>query len=313
MKLIEDLDLIKKPFDKAVITLGNFDGVHKGHRALLNATIDKARDIKGTSVAVTFEPHPIKVLGNGTPPPLITIYEQKVELIAKSGIDVLLSIPFTREFANMPPSDFIENLLVGKLGMAAIVVGKDYSFGKKRQGNIDMLREYAVKLGFEVIIPPWATTPEHEGRISSTRIRDMISQGDVKNVTSLLGRHYQIRGKVVSGRDRGGKLLGFPTANINLRDELSPQTGVYAVTVECSHGLFKGVANIGYSPTFDDHLFTIEVHILDFKHDIYNQDIRVNMIEKLRDEKKFSGIEELSAQIKRDIEKARALLEPLVP
>lgn len=313
MKLIEDLDLIKAPFEKAVITLGNFDGVHKGHRALLDTAIEKARDIKGTSVAVTFEPHPIKVLGNGTPPPLITIYEQKVELIERSGIDVLVSIPFTPDFANMDPADFIENLLVGKFGMVAIVVGEDYSFGKKRRGNISMLREYGDKLGFEVIVPPWITTKDEDGRISSTRIRDMIIGGDVKNVTALLGRHFQIRGKVVSGRDRGGKLLGFPTANINLRDELSPQTGVYAVTVKCSYGLFKGVANIGYSPTFDDHLFTIEVHILDFNHDIYNQDIRVNLIEKLRDEQKFSGIDELSAQIRKDIEKARIILEPLVP
>lgn len=313
MKLIEDLDLITEPFHKAVITLGNFDGVHKGHRALLDTAIEKARDIGGTSVAVTFEPHPIKVLENGTPPPLITIYEQKVELIEKSGIDVLVSIRFTREFAEMAPTDFIENLLVKKLGMAAIVVGKDYSFGKKRQGNIGLLKEYGEKLGFDIIIPPWVTPSGNEGRISSTLIRDMISDGKVSLVPPLLGRHYQIRGRVVSGRDRGGKLLGFPTANINLRDELPPQSGVYAVTVKCQYGEFKGVANIGYSPTFDDHLFTIEVHILDFNHDIYNQDIRVNMIEKLRDEKKFSGINELSEQIKKDIDKARTILAPLIP
>jgi riboflavin kinase/FMN adenylyltransferase len=137
----------------------------------------------------------------------------------------------------------------------------------------------------------------------------MIRKGDVKKVRHFLGRHYQLRGKVVSGRDRGGKLLGFPTANINLKDELCPESGVYAITIECSHGHFNGVANIGYSPTFDDHLFTVEAHILDFNHDIYNQDIRVNMIEKLRDEKKFNGIGELSEQIRKDIEKARKILE----
>ncbi|MBU1170692.1 MAG: bifunctional riboflavin kinase/FAD synthetase [Proteobacteria bacterium] len=310
MKLIEDLELIHEPFEKAVITLGNFDGVHKGHLALLNTTIEKAHEIHGTSVAITFEPHPIRVLDNGSHPPLITIYEQKLELLERTGIDVLLSIPFTREFADMEPNDFIEDLLVKRLGMKAIVVGNDYSFGKKRQGNIDLLRAYGDKLGFEIIIPQWITAPDGDDRISSTRIRDMIKSGDVKTVPELLGRHYQLRGKVVSGRDRGGKLLGFPTANINLRDELSPETGVYAVTVKCRFGLFKGVANIGYSPTFDDHLFTVEVHILDFNHDIYNQDIRVNLIEKLRDEKKFSGISELSEQIRKDIEKARLILEP---
>jgi riboflavin kinase/FMN adenylyltransferase len=311
MKLIEDLELIKVPFNKAVITIGNFDGVHKGHQALLNTAIEKARAIGGTSVAVTFEPHPIRVLDKGSHPPLITIYEQKLELIEKCGIDILISIPFTPEFAAIEPQDFIETLLVKRLGMAAIVVGKDYSFGKKRQGNIAMLRQWGETLGYEVIIPPWVTTPDGSGRISSTRIREMVRSGDVKNAPALLGRHYQIRGKVVSGRDRGGKLLGFPTANINLRDELAPESGVYAVTVECSFGRFKGVANIGYSPTFDDHLFTVEVHILDFKHDIYQQDIRVNLIEKLRDEKKFSGIAELSEQIRRDIEKARTIFDSM--
>jgi riboflavin kinase/FMN adenylyltransferase len=137
----------------------------------------------------------------------------------------------------------------------------------------------------------------------------MIRKGDVKNAKNVLGRHYQVRGKVVSGRNRGGKLLGFPTANITLKDELCPETGVYAVTVECSKGFFNGVANIGYSPTFDDHLFTVEVHILDFHYDIYGEDIRVNMIEKLRNEKKFNGIGELSEQIGKDIDKARKILE----
>ena len=312
MKLIEDLHLITEPFVNAVITIGNFDGVHNGHQALLNTTIEKARAIHGTSVAVTFEPHPIRVLENGTPPPLITIYEQKIELIEKTGIDVLVSIPFNMEFASMNARDFVEDLLVRRMGMKAIVVGNDYSFGRKREGNIDLLKSYAETLGFEIIIPPWVSTPDGAHRISSTLIRDMIRKGDVKKAPDFLGRHYQLRGKVVSGRDRGGKLLGFPTANITLKDELCPESGVYAVIVDCSFGRFKGVANIGYSPTFDDHLFTVEVHILDFNHTIYNQDIRVNMIEKLRDEKKFSGISELSAQITKDIEKARVILEPLL-
>lgn len=309
MKLIEDLHLISKPFVNAVITIGNFDGVHNGHRALLQNTIEKARTIHGTSVAITFDPHPIKVLVNGSPPPLITIYEQKIELIEKTGIDVLVAIPFTLDFANMDAKTFIEELLVKRMGMKAIVVGNDYSFGKNREGNLDLLRQYADTLGFEIIIPEWVNAPDCDERISSTLIRDTIRKGDVKKVRHYLGRYYQLQGKVVSGRNRGGKLLGFPTANITLKDELCPESGVYAVTVECSHGRFKGVANIGYSPTFDDHLFTVEVHILDFNHDIYNQDIRVNMIEKLRDEKKFNGIGELSEQIRKDIEKARKILE----
>ena len=309
MKLIEDLSLITQPFVNAVVTIGNFDGVHKGHRVLLNNAIEKARELSGTSVAITFEPHPIRVLENGSPPPLLTMFDQKVELIENAGIDILISVPFTLEFANMDARYFIQELLVNRIGMKAIVVGNDYSFGKNREGNIDLLRSFADNLGFEIIIPQWVTTSDGCDRISSTLIRDLIRKGDLKNVPDYLGRYYQLRGKVMSGRDRGGKLLGFPTANIKLKDELCPETGVYAVTVECSHGLFQGVANIGYSPTFDDHLFTVEVHILDFHFDIYNQDIRVNLIEKLRDEKKFSGISELSEQIKNDISHARTLLK----
>jgi riboflavin kinase/FMN adenylyltransferase len=311
MKLIEDIALITEPFANAVVTLGNFDGVHKGHQALLDNAVDKARAIGGTAVAITFEPHPIRVLENGSPPPLLSMFDQKVELIEKRGIDVLIIVPFTREFAGMDAQDFIENLLVRQIGMKAIVVGNDYSFGKNRSGNIDLLRNYSRSLGFDIIIPEWITTTDGKDRISSTLIRDLIKNGDLKNVPAYLGRFYQLRGKVVSGRNRGGKLLGFPTANIKLKDELCPETGVYAVTVECSHGCFQGVANIGYSPTFDDHLFTVEVHILDFSHDIYDQDIRVNLIEKLRNEKKFSGISELAEQINADIEVARNILKAI--
>jgi len=145
-------------------------------------------------------------------------------------------------------------------------------------------------------------------RISSTTIRDLVTDGQMERAEKMLGRHYQIRGTVVTGRDRGGKVLGIPTANLNLRDELCPKTGIYAVTVECRHRLYKGVANIGYSPTFDDHQFTVEVHILDFNDTIYGDEIRVNFIHRIRDEKKFSGISELIEQIKRDIVTARNLL-----
>lgn len=308
MKLIETLEAIKEPFNNAVVTIGNFDGVHKGHQALLNNIINKAKEINGTSVAVTFEPHPIRVLKTNNHPPLITIYEQKLELLEKTGIDVLISIPFTKEFAAIGAKSFVEDLLVKKIGMKAMVVGKDYSFGKKREGNIEMLKEFSDRLGFEVIVPEWITPPDVDERISSTKVREIISSGKVEKAPGLLGRHYQIRGRVVAGRDRGGKLLGCPTANLNLLDELCPETGVYAVTVESEKGLFNGVANIGYSPTFDDHLFTIEVHILDFNDDIYNKDIRVNLIQKLRDEVKFSGIDELSKQIEKDILEARRVL-----
>jgi len=309
MIIIEDINKITKPYKNAVITIGNFDGVHLGHQALFNSLIEKAIVLNGTSIAMTFEPHPIRVLKNNGHPPLITLYEQKVELIEKAGLDVLICIPFTREFAAISAKEFVGDILVKRIGIKAIIIGEDYTFGKNREGNIDLLKTLGNQCGFEVIvINELHTSNTHAERISSTRIRELIMAGKVAESQKLLGRYYQIRGKVEMGRDRGGKLLGFPTANINLYDELSPKIGVYAVTVKCTGGKFKGVANIGYSPTFDDHIFTVEAHILDFKENIYGQKIRVNFIDRLRDEKKFSNISELSEQIKKDIIKAREIL-----
>jgi len=309
MKIIENLDDIKESFKKAVITIGNFDGVHIGHQALFHEVIEKADAIDGTSIAMTFEPHPIRVLKENSHPPLITLYEQKVELIAKSGIDVLICVQFTREFAAISARDFVEDILISQIGMTIIVVGEDYAFGKNREGNIDHLRTYAELFDFEVILADWIQEANNSSyRISSTKIRELVISGHLAEVPRLLGRYYQIRGVVATGRNRGGRLLGFPTANINLHDELCPKTGVYAVTVEFKNIKHKGVANIGYSPTFDDHVFTVEVHILDFDENIYGQKIRVDFISRIRDEKKFENINTLSEQIRRDIEKAQKIL-----
>jgi len=310
MELIKHIDNIKKPYKNAVITIGNFDGVHIGHQALFHEVIEKAEALGGTSIVMTFEPHPTRVLKQNGYPPLITLYEQKIELIEKSGIDVIICIPFTRHFADISALEFVEDLLVKRIGMKAIVVGKDYTFGKNREGNLDVLQTYAKDMGFEVIMANWIQTSNGiPGRISSTRTRELVIDGKVTEAKKLLGRNYQIRGIVTTGRDRGGKLLGFPTANIILHDELSPKNGVYAVTVECLDNRYLGVANIGYSPTFDNgKQFTVEVHILDFNQNIYGQKIRVNFVERIRDEIKFPGIAELSEQINKDIEKARVIL-----
>ncbi len=308
MELIEDINGIENPFPRAVVTIGNFDGVHKGHQSLFHQVIEKAEEINGTSVVITFEPHPLKALGYGAPP-LITRKDQKIELISATGVDKIICIPFTKEFASITAMDFLEKFLIQTIGMKAIIVGPDYSFGRDREGNINFLEKQAKVKGFELIVPGWILDSETgKDRISSTRIRELVMAGRVDETPKLLGRYYQIRGKVIKGRERGGSQLGFPTANIKLHDELCPKTGVYAVIVECVAGKFKGVANIGYSPTFDDNIFTIEVHILDFSEDIYNTRIRINMIKRLRDEKKFSSIDELSNQIKEDIKKARKIL-----
>jgi riboflavin kinase/FMN adenylyltransferase len=311
MKIIQDIETIKEPFKSAVITIGNFDGVHLGHQALFHEVIEMADTIDGTAVAMTFEPHPIRVITHNGHPPLITLVEQKTELIEKAGIDVLICVPFTMEFAAVSARTFVEDILVKRIGMKAIIVGQDYTFGHKREGNVDLLRQYADELGFELVVADWIQPSRaNNDRISSTAIRKLVMDGRMDKAGKMLGRNYQIRGPVAHGRDRGGKLLGIPTANINLHDELCPKVGVYAVIVKYNGKRYPGVANIGYSPTFDDHVFTVEAHILDFKKDIYGQKIMVNFVQRLRDEKKFSGIPELIEQIDRDIADAREILAP---
>jgi riboflavin kinase/FMN adenylyltransferase len=309
MQHIQDLNDLRSPFRRAVVTIGNFDGVHIGHQALFYEVIEKANAIDGTSVAITFEPHPLRVLKRSASPPLITIFEQKVELIERSGMDVLVSIPFTLDFAAISAQRFVEDLLVRRIGTKAIVVGEDYAFGKNREGDIALLNSMGPELGFEVIVTGMIRTVQGTpDRISSTAIRELVQAGEMQQAGRMLGRHFQIRGTVVAGRDRGGKLLGFPTANLKLEDALCPRTGIYAVTVEIQGRLLQGVANIGYSPTFADMQFTVEVHILDFDETIYGHRLRVNFIKRIRDEIKFSSLEALKAQIAADTHAARRLL-----
>jgi len=309
MQIIEHIDALREPFPRAVITIGNFDGVHIGHQGLFREVVQRAAALQGTAIAMTFEPHPLRVLQARREPPLITLYEQKKELIARTGVDVLICIPFDRAFAAISAREFVADLLVRRIGMRAVVVGQDYAFGRHREGNIHLLRALGEELGFTVHVTDWIHAASVDGeRISSTRIRELVAAGQVVEAGRMLGRRYQIRGTVVAGRNRGGKLLGFPTANIALQDELCPKAGIYAVTVEHAGRQLEGVANIGYSPTFDDHVFTVEVHILDFHEAIYGEPIRVNFVQRIRDEAKFASLEELSRQIQRDVETARRIL-----
>jgi len=309
MQLIQHPDEITAPFKNGVITIGNFDGVHIGHQALFYEVIERANAIDGTSIAMTFEPHPLRVLKKNHTPPLITLLEQKVELIERSGVDVLICVPFTLEFAAITAVSFVEDLLVRKIGVKAIVMGEDYAFGRNREGDIALLNTLAPRLGFEVIVTSLIRSVQGvSARISSTAIRELVQAGEMQQACKMLGRHFQLRGIVVTGRDRGGKLLGFPTANLKIEEELCPKTGIYAVTVETRRGVHLGVANIGYSPTFDDRQFTVEVHILDFNEAIYGEKIRVNFVKRLRGEIKFAGIEALKQQIGKDVESARRIL-----
>jgi riboflavin kinase/FMN adenylyltransferase len=312
MKIFEGIEHIDIPLKNTVVTIGNFDGVHIGHQALLHTVVERADRIGGTPVALTFDPHPMRVLSANGHPPLITLKEQKSELIARTGIEILIQIPFTREFASISARSFVEDLLVRRIGMKAIVVGKDYTFGRNREGNLALLRQWAPELNYEVIVVGWIQPANDIAeRISSTRVRELVMEGDMEGTKKLLGRYYQIHGTVTRGRNRGGRLLGFPTANIVLQDELCPKQGIYAVTVEHGGIMFRGVANIGYSPTFDDRIFTIEVHIFDFERNIYGDPIRVNFIKRLRNEIKFNSIEALADQIRLDVVHARKILDKL--
>ena len=272
---------------------------------MFNKVKERAREINGQSVVMTFDPHPIKVMMPGNGPPLITPTEQKLKLIEKAGMDIVLCLPFTKEFAAISPDDFVKGLLKENIGVKEIVVGYDYTFGHDRLGDITLLGEMGEKLGFKVHV----MEPVYIDRrlVSSTSIRKLVREGDFSLAETFLGRHYQICGTVISGDNRGGRLLGFPTANLKVVDELIPRMGVYAVTVNVEGNTYNGVTNIGTNPTFGEHALSVETHLLDFSGDILGETIRINFIQRLRNEKTFSSIKELADQIAEDIRVAREL------
>ena len=224
----------------------------------------------------------------------------------ETRLDVFVVFEFTREFAQLSAHDFIQHIIHEKIGARAVVVGPDYRFGHKREGDIPLLTQMGEKLDFEVHVVSDLNVNGRE--VSSSTIRNFVIAGDLKSARQMLGRDYQVAGQVVPGRDRGGRLLGFPTANLKLFDELIPKPGVYATEVFVDGQRHEGATNIGYSPTFKNGTFSVETHILDFSGDIYGKIIQLRFIERLRDEKTFSGPGELSIQIRKDVEKARRVL-----
>jgi riboflavin kinase/FMN adenylyltransferase len=289
------------------VTIGNFDGVHNGHRKLIGRMMAKAAKASLPGVVVTFCPHPLRVLVGPHTPPFITDYEKKLDLLEALGVDLTLMLQFTRELAALEPEEFVRSILVDGLNVKELVVGYDYSFGKGRKGHFELLVELGEKYGFscerlDPVIIDGAV-------VSSTRIRDMIKAGDVWGVRPLMDRFYVVRGTVVHGKKRGGRLLGFPTANLEVRDELVPGPGVYAVWVEVDGNLYKGVTNIGYNPTFGNETLSVETYIMDFDCDIYGWELRLNFVHRLRDERKFSGLDDLMTQIRSDVELGRQILD----
>lgn len=307
VKIYTDLDDISHPFTRPFVTIGNFDGVHLGHQILFSEVVHKAYAAQGTSVAITFAPHPLQVVRPEIGIKLISTCEQKRELIAMASIDVLVIIPFTRDFAHMPAAAFVDEVLRATIGVEELVVGYDYAFGKGRQGDIPFLRAQGEQKGFKVsVVEPFYVD---DMLVSSTMIRKLVSEGRMGDVKKLLGRPYQIRGEVKVGQQRGGTLLGFRTANLHIaEDDLCPRHGVYVVQVIYAGKCYGGVLNIGYNPTFDGSQVSAETHIFDFSQDIYGKPIKINLLQHLRDEKKFAGPAELVQQIQLDIEEAQEIL-----
>ncbi|MGB3211612.1 MAG: bifunctional riboflavin kinase/FAD synthetase [Desulforhopalus sp.] len=306
MKIFKNIEDITEPFTNACVTIGNFDGVHLGHQQLFATVVKKARAISGTSVVITFDPHPLQILLKGGIK-LISTSEQKAELIELSGIDVLLVIPFTKEFARTTADTFVTDLLVKKLGVKELVVGYDYAFGKGRSGNIDFLKAQGRLYNFPVTV---VEACYMDGQlVSSTKVREQVREGNMVAAKELLGRSYQIRGTVRIGKQRGGKVIGYPTANLKFDEEdLVPRHGVYVTQVFCEGRCYGGVLNIGYNPTFGEEQLVAETHIFDFNEDIYGKPIKVNLLKFLRGEKKFSGPQELAEQIAKDVLMAKKIL-----
>jgi riboflavin kinase/FMN adenylyltransferase len=284
------------------LALGVFDGVHVGHRAVIEAARQQSEAHGGNCVVVTFDPHPIRVLApERVPRQLLASLDHKARLLEKIHVDALLALPFTREFAQISATDFIESL-VRHQHVATIAVGEDWRFGKGREGDVTFLRRIGERLGFQVIaLPPVM----HQGeRISSTRIRQSIRDGAMTNAAEMLGRPYGIEGLVVKGQQLG-RTLGFPTANIALGEEQLPPDGVWAVRGHGDGHAWQGVANLGNRPTVDGLTRVFEVHLFDHDSDLYGKMLEVEFVKHLRPEQRFPSLDALREQIAKDVTAAR--------
>jgi riboflavin kinase/FMN adenylyltransferase len=306
MKIIRGLEVLSKSYPNTILTIGNFDGVHLGHQKILSEVTKKAKEVKGTSMAITFEPHPMRVLAPEKEIRILTPFEEKAKLIEEMGIKVLLCINFNKEFSNLLPDHFIEDMLVKKIKAKEIIVGTKYAFGKNKKGTVELLRRRGNKFGFKVKVI--RNVRIHGNIVSSSKIRSLLLKGEARETSTFLGRAYSIEGRVIKGEGRGRSLLNIPTANITTPVEIAPKEGVYAVRVCFNNSLFEGVANIGRNPTFGNSDISYEVHLFNFSGNILGKNIRIYFIDRIRSEKFFPAPSSLETQIRNDIEHAEKIL-----
>jgi len=305
MEIIRVREKVYQQFKAPSVALGNFDGVHLGHREILRRTVESAHEKGRDAVVYTFDPHPRIVLKKAPEIPRISTPRERAAILERLGIDVLILAEFTKDFAAQTPEEFIVNVLVEELGTRNLFIGENYRFGKDRAGTPHTLRKLAPELGFSVhVVPPVKTG---DIVVSSSRIREHLMRGEIHEANMLLGREFTIEGRVIHGHHRG-KGLGFPTANIKPEVKLHPPEGVYAVYFSISEQIHQGVMNIGYNPTFKDRRVSYEVHILDYDRDIYGETVLVYLVDRLRPEIAFNGVDQLRAQIAKDVAKAREIL-----
>ncbi|HEY7165169.1 MAG TPA: bifunctional riboflavin kinase/FAD synthetase [Candidatus Binatia bacterium] len=306
MEIFRHIDDPKLSFERSAITLGNFDGVHLGHQALIRATVEAGKRLDCRSVVLTFEPHPLKVLAPERAPKLILSHKDKMLLFQELGIDAVVIQNFDQSFANIEAEDFVRRFLVDRLRAKETWVGSDLRFGKNRKGSADDLTRLGRELGFHVAtVDPIIV---NGSRVSSSRIRQLLEQGAVEEAAALLGRYHFVSGKVVSGHRRG-RGLGFPTANIASRTEVVPANGIYATVLEVKGQRLPSATSVGTNPTFGAAPRTVETFIMDFDNDIYGEQVRLSFVKRIRDEKKFDSIAALTDQMDRDVAAARSILD----
>jgi len=305
MEVIKGYQELKYLINNPVVTLGNFDGVHLGHQKIFTRIKERAKELQGTSLVYTFHPHPLSVLMHERQLFNITTLDEKLKLIEKCGIDIVICEPFTREFSQITAEKFVKEILHQRIGVKEIFVGDDYAFGSKQQGNVYYLLKMGKAFDFRTKIIDSITIDKII--VKSSKIREFIQGGEITAANRLLGRSYNITGQIIRGKERG-VLMGFPTANIKPNKILHPGAGVYAVWVHFENQRFPGAMNIGYNPTFDDRELSFEVHILNFNKDIYGKELEICFVERIREEKTFSSPEELVAQMRNDISKVEKIL-----